>query len=201
MKSMALLFVGLMGIGFVACGRQQPETKEGWTSTSRISASSAVIRVKTSVTKEGWNLSFVSNTGVTESATSERFQGPGDALALSDGNAGQWIVEVFKDTPTAVSEGGRTGNSYPLRRFIVTARGGEKLPQGDIFVPTKLVSLTDESFGALDQARGIALKENKSSFDVMSMNSDVRSSGECFWRFKFYDLKSGEIVGKVAVSG
>jgi hypothetical protein len=38
-----------------------------------------------------------------------------------------------------------------------------------------------------------------SKFDMMSVGSDVNSAGTCVWRFRFYDLKSGDVVRKVGV--
>ena len=35
----------------------------------------------------------------------------------------------------------------------------------------------------------------------MSVTAEVHSNCETFWRFKFYDIKTQEIVGKIKISG
>jgi hypothetical protein len=167
----------------------------------RLSAALAVTMGRNAIPGNEWKLAFLSNTGVTDSATSKKFNSPAPALMQSDGTAGQWVLEYFKDTPTPVEHDGQKGQSYPVRRLIVTIGETSELPEASLGVPTKLAPLSDACLAGIDPGRKRALAQNKAAFDVMSAASNVKSSGECSWTFTFYNLKSGGPVNRITVSG
>lgn len=168
---------------------------------TRITASQALESARKVVTGKEWLLAFLSNTGVTDSVTSEQFNGPEEGLMLPDGRAGQWVVEFFKDTPTTVSEGGRTGKSYPFRRVLVTATKSGMLPELDLAVPQNLSVLKEEYVAALETARKLATSQVKAKYDIMSVESLVKSDGQCSWVFRFYDLKTQKIAAVITTTG
>lgn len=199
-------------ICFTGCGKdstkshsQSSQAKSNVSSSdevTRITASQAINSARKVIQAPEWQLLSLSNTGVVAgSVTSEQFHSPNEALMLSNGKAGQWVVELYKDSPTPVSEGERTGFSYPFQRVLVTAQGNTELPEIDLAVPKKMVSLKMEYVAALDSARQLAIRQVKTPYDLMSVGSWVSPEGECSWFFKFYDVKKGDIVGKVRVSG
>jgi hypothetical protein len=144
----------------------------------------------------GWKLAFVSNTGVTQSVTAHG--GGASALMDAQGKAGQWVFEFYDDKPTPIEEDGRKGTSYPFKTAAVTPDGVSWLPDTDLKVPKKLAELSGAALTGIDKARDVAAGK-VAKFDLMSVASDVNSDGKCIWRFRFYDLKSGEVVSKVGV--
>ena len=199
-------------ICFTGCGKdstkshgQSSQTKPKVSSSdkvTRITASQAINSARQVIQGPEWQLLSLSNTGtVAGSVTSEQFHSPNEALMLSDGKAGQWVVGFYRDSPAPVSDGEQTGFSYPFQRVLVTAQRNTELPEIDLAVPKKMASLKMEFVTALDSARQLATRQVKTPYDVMSVASWVSSEGECSWFFKFYDVKKGQIVGKVRVSG
>jgi hypothetical protein len=186
MKRIVWLVVPLM---FTAggCARRQ-DTSDG--QVQRLSISEAKEKA---VPPSGWKLAFVSNTGVTQPVG-----GGASALMDAQGKAGQWVFEYYNDKPTPVEEDGKKGLSYPFKAAVVKPEGVSWLPDTDLAVPKKLAELGGETLATLEQARNVAAGK-VSKFDMMSVASDVNSAGTCVWRFRFYDLKSGEVVGKVGV--
>lgn len=174
--------------------------RAGVSVATRISAAKALDSAR-SLAGPPWQLAFISNTGVTDSVTSSRFGSPQQALMQRDGSAGQWVVEFFMDTPKEVRDGARRGRSYPLRRFLVTAQGASELAEAELAVPKGLAVLKPACLNAVDAARNLAIAKVRNPFQVMSVASQVSSDGTCSWAFRFYDLASGAIVGKVLVSG
>lgn len=168
---------------------------------NRITAADAVKSALQYINNSEWEIAFLSNTGIPSSVTSSHIQSAADGLMLSNGHAGQWVVEFFKDSPTIIKNNGKEGNSYPFRRLLVTAKGVEELPESDLGVPNRLAQLKSEYIDAFDKALKLAISDSKERFDIISASSDVRSSGECFWRFRFYDLQSGNIVNQINTSG
>lgn len=113
-----------------------------------------------------WQLTALSNAGVVGgSVAAAGLHGPAEALMRPDGQAGQWVVEVFRDAPTPVSQGGRSGFAYPLRRFAVTAADATELPESEVAVPQRLAALPADCLAGLDDARALALRENGARFD------------------------------------
>jgi hypothetical protein len=145
----------------------------------------------------GWKIAFISNTGVTESYGSNVSRV--DAIALPDGSAGQWVIEMFKDTPKPVSEDGRTGFAYPFQAIVVTAANVEAAPDIDLKSAAKLVAL-DPVLGALQTALAAAKAKVTKKYDKLSIASDNRQ-GVIYWNFRFYDLKTQDIVAAIQVSG
>jgi hypothetical protein len=90
---------------------------------SRITAAQAIKAVKSTMNAPGWEIAFLSTTGVTESHLAEEFRNTkGKGFLFPDGTAGQWIIEFYKDTPKTVSEKGRSGYAYPFARILATAQ-------------------------------------------------------------------------------
>jgi hypothetical protein len=167
-----------------------------------ISASDALNSARKIIKAPEWKLLSISNTGVAGgSVTSEQLRGPEEALMRADGKAGQWVVEFFLDSPKQITEGGVSGKSYPLRRVMVTAKKISELAKTDIAVPKKLCELEERFVSSIDKARALAIKNAKKEFDVVSVASRVDSSGGCFWVFRFYNLKTGNVVANITVSG
>lgn len=191
------LFFSACGTGFTP----NRTTTQAAINPVKISAAEAIQKAKNSGKTSGWQIAMLSNTGVTSAATSNEIDSPEAGLMNPDGKAGQWVIEYFKDNPKSVSEGGRTGKSYPFLRLIVTANSVSQLPSDDITVPTKLVDLKQQYISALDTARQTAISGTKSKFDVMSVESSVKSDGNTSWEFRFYDTNAGEVTDNITVSG
>lgn len=167
----------------------------------KIDASEAIVKAKKSVRERGWQIAFVSNTGVTDSVTASSIRSPQEALMDANGKAGQWVVEFFKDTPKSISQGGKKGKAYPLRRVLVTAMEVSDLPDTELGVPNTLPKLDDRYIASIERATKLAMSKVSGKYDLMSIASDVRSSGMCNWVFRFYNAKRGNVVGKIAISG
>ena len=187
---------------------QQPKkneaivNKEASVNMQCVTAAQAVQSAINTINNSEWQIAFLSNTGVTSSVTSQQFShNEINALMLPNGQAGQWVVEFFKDSPVGIERNGQVGKSYPFRRVLVTINGASELPESSMGVPNKLVPLEFRYINSIDSARTLAIFESKIRFDAISISSDVRSNGDSFWRFRFYDLQSRSIVHKVCVSG
>lgn len=185
---------------FCACTDKQPAARDA-KNPPRLSAAQAIESARKRVPGSDWQLAFLSNTGVPSSVTSQQMAGPEQGLMTRDGKAGQWVVEFFKDTPKAVSEGGRTGKSYPFKRVLVTATSAEELADSSLTVPQNLSSLKPEYVSALDTARNTAMSNAKDNIDILSVASDVKSDGTTTWVFRLYTLKNQDTFEKVTVSG
>lgn len=148
-----------------------------------------------------WQIAFLSNTGVTQSYSTEKLKSAREALMKKDGKAGQWVVEFYKNSPKDINEGGRKGVAYPLRAFLVTSNSASEMPTSVIKVPKQLPPLKSDYINNLDKALGLAIKQVKIKFDVCSVASDVRSDGTTSWRFRFYDMSKENIIAKVNISG
>jgi len=168
---------------------------------ARMTAAQAVSKANQSMQDSKWQIAFLSNTGVTQSVSGEESHGADGGLIHNDGTAAQWVVEMFKDSPKPFSEGGRVGKSYPFQIVRVTAKGVSKLPASEMAVPVALSPLKPRYVSKLDTAGKLAAQQVKASFNAVSVASDVKSDGSCFWRFRFYDLKSQNVVAKVRISG
>ncbi len=201
MKNRFYLFIAVcfLVLFVFGCGSSQPPKVS--VNTPRLSAAQAIEKAKSVVNTPDWQVAFVSNTGVTSPVTSGDFNNAEEGLMLPDGTAGQWVIEFFKDSPKTISEGGRTGKSYPLRRVLVTSQKVSELPKSDLAVPEKLVAIKPEYISMIEKARQFATSNSKEKFDVMSVSSNVKSNGEASWEFRFYDTKSGEAVNSITVSG
>jgi hypothetical protein len=164
----------------------------------KLSAADAFAAAKKALGTDGpWNLAFVSTTGVSQSV---KATDPADAMIGKDGKAGQWVFEFYKDTPTPTTHDGQEGFKYPFRVVSVTSAETTPLPDSDMGVPTKLVTIDDQAVGNIDTVVKNASGAAKAPFDAMSIASDVGPNRPLSWRFRFYDLKSRQIVGKATVS-
>lgn len=157
----------------------------------------AILKANLKINNSEWKIAFLSNTGVTSSVSSNHFSSADKALMLPNGQAGQWILEYFRDSPIILSDEGR---SYPFRRMLVTSNGASELPESNLSVRNKIEELDSEFLKKIDLARELAISKNDKQFDVISAYSDVRSNGACFWKFRFYDLQNGNIVNKICIS-
>ncbi len=181
---------------------QPPKKEDVANNVQGITVRHAIQEAVKTINDSEWQIAFLSNTGVPSSVTSHHFLNkPKDVMMLSNGLAGQWVVEFFKDKPLIIFHEGREGKSYPFRRFIVTIHGATELPESSLGVPERLNPLYPDFIESIDAARSLAISENKIRFDALSVASDVRSNGACFWRFRFYDLSNGNIVNKICISG
>jgi hypothetical protein len=171
-------------------------------SLQSVSAIQAVQEAIKTINNSEWQIAFLSNSGVTSTVTSQHFlNNAQSALMLSNGLAGQWVVGFFKDSPLIIYRNGQEGKSYPFRRVTVTVHGASELPEGSMGVPNRLAPLDINFIRNMDSARSLAILENKIQYDALSIASDVRSNGDCFWRFRFYDFHIDNIVNKICISG
>lgn len=161
----------------------------------KITIQQAVEKAKKTMGNQGWEVAFISNTGVTQSVTSEKIRKPADGLMSPDGKAGQWIVEMYQNKPITNAK----GFVYPLRIFIVTANDASEIPENNLGVPRKLVPITNQKLMSFDKGLKEALVRIKKKYDVLSVASDMKTDGNLHWVFKFYNLKSGEIVDKITI--
>src|SRR4051794_38241025 len=100
---------------------------------NRLTASQAIKDVKSTIDTPGWEIAFLSTTGVTESFLGDEFENAkGKAFLYPDGTAGQWIVELYRNTPKPVSEKGRSGYAYPFTRILVTAKAVYGLDRSEL---------------------------------------------------------------------
>ena len=143
-----------------------------------------------------WKIAFVSNTGVTQRVTLA--ENAVEALMKADGTAGQWVIEMIKDVPKPISEGGRTGFGYPSLIIAVYRGQATKLPESQLAVPKKIIPLPIECIRKLEPSRQAAVKSIKAKWDAMSLISD---NDGCSWRFRMYDTKTQDVVGKVRFDG
>ena len=166
----------------------------------KIGVQQAVAMARKTVKDSSWQIAFVSNTGVTQSYTTERIRTPQGAMMNKDGKAGQWVVEFYKNSPKKISEGSRQGFAYPFMAVLVTGQSAEAMPDAELAVPKALKPLKADAIGNLERAYGAAVSRMKGKFDVATVGSDVRADGSCSWRFRFYDLKKQNIVDKANIS-
>ena len=170
-----------------------------------LSGTEAVAKARLAIpeaNRDDWKLAYLSNTGVTQSIGAEGIDSIEQALMNADGVAGQWIVEFYKDEPTAVEEGDRKGVRYPFVAVSVTAKQSDPSEyEGGLGVPSKLAPLPEQDVTALGAAYKLAKDSVDVEYDFASASSDVRSDGTVTWRFRFYKRGADDIVAKVAVSG
>lgn len=150
-----------------------------------------------------WQLGFVSNAGVIETALSPALRSSGEGLMKRDGTAGQWVFELFGLTPTPVRDGDRHGYGYDYLRIVCTREQGpvvrDEAPDTMVLtMPLARSPLPVPVWEAYDRARRFAMRCVEVDFLVMSV-ATRRASPEAAWYFRFYD--SGDIAAKVAVSG
>lgn len=120
-----------------------------------------------------------------------------------DGKAGQWVVEFVSDKTEPVSEDGRTGTAYQVRRVRVASAADEKvseLPDMQVTLPTpqKFQELSAACLSGLNVARS-TLKGKR--FDLLDVMSHMQSTGPCTWWFRLYDRKAKKFVRRVGLSG
>lgn len=171
-------------------------------SFDRITAQQAVAKALQAAKEDGpgpWKVAFLSNTGVTQSVSGEESRGADGGLVHADGTAAQWVVELYTDSPKPVSQGGRNGFLYPFVVCRATSRTASLLPGSEMAFPSKLSPVPPPD--RLNAARILAMQQVKGQFDVCSAASDVKPGRPASWRFRFYDLRSKDIVAKVHVSG
>jgi hypothetical protein len=208
-KNFWIFIVCVLTVPLTACRNvsepstdKQSKTQVNTGGVSKITAPEAITKANQAIGNSEWKLAFVSNTGVAGgSVMSKDMNSPKEGLMDADGKAGQWVLEYFKDPPMTISEGGRTGKKYSLRRILVTAGKTSESPEAEIGVPEKLVALGQGNLDGLDAARKLATSQVKVKFDVASVGSNTKSNGETTWTFRFYDLKSGDVVENITTSG
>lgn len=149
---------------------------------------------------ENWQIGFISNTGVTRTALSAKNKTPEAGLMRPDGNAGQWIFELFGLSPTSVSDGAREGWAYPFRQLLCTTDGVVNVDPIDTMILTSPLArspLPQNLMSAYENARTFAVKVAGQDFRLMSAGLS-RAAPEAQWHFRFYD--SGDIIAKVVIS-
>lgn len=151
----------------------------------------------------GWQLAMLSNTGVTQQVSaSAATTDAADRLMTPDGVACHWVAEFFKDEPTPVQEGGRTGLSYPFQ--VVTVWDGEALtlPESTLVVPTSLRPLSPTMLQSLPSALETASTAAPEGFDFMSAASFVDGdSTEDAWNIRYYTGTSDPVAVWVNADG
>lgn len=178
----------------------EPETSEV-NEVKGITITEALEKVWQEVDSSEWEVAFISNTGATQSYTAKGIRGPMEALLSPDGKAGQWVVELYKDEPEAISEGEREGIGYPFQSVLVTSKSVDFMPETTLMVPDKLMRLESEYIESFPQALKLAVESLNISYDRISALSSVIEIGECDWIFRFYDTSKQQIVALVLVSG
>lgn len=169
---------------------------------TKISAADAIARANKAVGSNAWKIAFISNAGVTGGTVQARgVENLLDGFMDRNGLAEQWVIEYFKDSPKPYAEGGRKGVVYPKKTVVVTA-SEVSVDDSDIAVAAKVSPLNPRYIGAMESARQLALARAGQKFDAVSVSSDAKHDGTCFWMFRFYTKKNGgSLVATVAVTG
>ncbi len=149
-----------------------------------------------------WQLAFLSNTGVVNSAVCPHISSPQEGLMKADGTAGQWVVEVYSGEPRAVSDGERKGYVYDYKQILVTRKEGavavESVEACGFAVPLSRCPLPHRLLDAYENARALAIRCATVDFLVMSV-SLARREGGAEWCFRFYDSK--DLLLALRISG
>lgn len=149
-----------------------------------------------------WQLGFVSNTGVADTAISEELHSASEGLLRTTGLAGQWVVEVFGHESAKVRDGHRVGYRYDFRQIVCTRDHGATFAgqrtQLILEVPLEESPLPPDVLQGLERARKSVIAGASTSFEVMSV-AMRRRRGRTEWFFRLYD--SNSIVQKVTYSG
>lgn len=149
-----------------------------------------------------WQFGFLSNTGVIESVVSTNIASPEEGLMRSDGTAGQWVIEVYREEPNVVFREGRRGYQYEFKQILVTRKEGAvavaSLASCIFTVPLSRCPLPNRFLDAYEAARTLAVRYAAVDFRVMSVALNRLKDG-AEWRFRFYD--SGDMLLSLAVSG
>jgi hypothetical protein len=147
---------------------------------------------------DSWQICFLSNTGVTARLLSPDITSPQAGLMKRDGRAGQWVVEVCGLKPVQVTENGRHGYAYPLRRILCTAAAATATETPErLILPAPLTPrLQHATFAqAGEHARALAIQAADTDFLLMSALLN-RALGH--WLFRFYDAR--DIIARVTIS-
>jgi len=164
----------------------------------RISITDAWKKMREYTKDDSLKLAFASNTGVTGDYEAQ-VDTPSDRLMLENGEAGQWVFEMYKDTPQAVTEGDRKGWEYPYYVVIV---GANAIARVDTIPAMRFPRKLDARSETIVYHMGTKFvnavedQKKKQPFDFASATM-VTSGEDCSWLFKFYDAATGQIVGNI----
>jgi hypothetical protein len=189
----------------LACGKHETDNSAaptvstgGGTDAARLSLIDAWKRIEPVAKAGSWKVAYISNTGVSQTLVSMNIHGATNRLMNENGDGGEWVFEMFKDTPKAITHEGKKGWEYPFTALVVTATGVETMQVDSLSVPKKLHELGEGVTYNMNTHFQNAAQDQKAKkkYDFASATTVV-SAEDCTWLFKFYDVSSGEIVGKI----